>query len=212
MPLDSDSPNADAQLHVEFYTYDKDGEYKDKPFVRIMVPGDKTNVIDQPARDDHKRRFQRQWLTFQMENSGAQVIGIPLSDWHRERPEELTDGQLQELIILKFMSVEQLARASDAQVAKVGMGAAGLRERARVYLGSRNSQIAGAEMQKQKSEIEELKAMVAQLSALATMRAAEPLKAARPAKGKRGGWNKGKKKVPVNVQHNDAPASAAGGQ
>lgn len=208
MPLlDSDNPNADAQLHVEFYTCDKD-PYKDKPFVRIMVPGDKTNVIDQPAREDHQRRFQRQWLHYQMQNANSQVIGIPLMDWNRERPTELTDGQLQELTILKFQSVEQLASASDAQVARVGMGAAGLRERARMYLGSKNAQTHGAELQQQKNEIEELKAMVAQLTA---MRMAEPLQAART-KGRRGGYRPRKNKVPTNVQHNDASASATGGQ
>ena len=40
MALDSDIANADTHLHVEFYTFDK-APYKDIPFVRIMVPGDK---------------------------------------------------------------------------------------------------------------------------------------------------------------------------
>ncbi len=64
MALDSDINNADSQLYVEFYNYEKD-PYKGKPFVRIIVPGDKTTVIDQPVRDDHKERFPRQWLHFQ---------------------------------------------------------------------------------------------------------------------------------------------------
>ena len=86
MPLDSDVNNADAQLHVEFYEYEKD-PHKGKPFVRIVVPGDKTNIIDQPARDDHKRRFQRQWLFVLSKSADGQVIGTPISLWHKERPE-----------------------------------------------------------------------------------------------------------------------------
>jgi hypothetical protein len=39
-----------------------------------------------------------------------------------------------ELQILKFQTVEQVATASDSQVQKVGMGAAGLRELAKTFL------------------------------------------------------------------------------
>jgi hypothetical protein len=186
MPLDSDVANADSQLHVEFYTYDKDGPWKGVPHVRIMTPGDKTNIVDRPARDSDKLRFQRQWLHFQRENSDSQVIGTPLVQWHRERPEELTDGQLQELTILKFLSVEQLAMASDTQIMRVGMGGNGLRERARTYLSSKNAQANGAELQ-------DLKAQVAALTAalsgqIAPTAQTEPTKKRRGAP--KGGWPK----------------------
>jgi len=89
MALDSDIANADSHLHVEFYTFDKE-PYKDTPFVRIMVPGDKYNIIEQPVRDDHKERFPRQWLHYQMQNSeGGPAIGTTLQNWHLDRPEEL---------------------------------------------------------------------------------------------------------------------------
>ena len=76
MALDSDINNADSQLYVEFYTSEKD-PYKGKPFIKIVVPGDKTTVIDQPVRDDHKERFPRQWLHFQMQSDNQlQRIGM----------------------------------------------------------------------------------------------------------------------------------------
>lgn len=208
MPLDSDTENADAQLHVEFYEHKKEGPWKGKPFVLIAVPGDKTNVIDQPAGEHHKRRFQRQWLHFQRLNGEASVVGTPIGQWHMERPEELTDGQLSELTILKFLSVEQVAMASDGQIMRIGMGGVGIRERAKAYLSSKHAQASGAELSKAQAEIAELKAMVANI---ASMQAAAPLAAAKP-KGKRGGWNKGKKRVPVNVQHDDAATGATGSQ
>lgn len=191
MPLDSDVANADTQLHVEFYEFKQEGPYKGTPFVRIVTPGDKTNIIDQPARDDHKRRFQRQWLFFQAKNAEGSIIGTPLLQWHQERPEELTEGQLAELSILKFQSVEQVATASDTQIQRVGMGAAGLRERARSYLSSKNAQTAGAEM-------EALKAQVAALTALLstgqnTVQATPEATASKPPVKRgmpKGGWPK----------------------
>lgn len=208
MPLDSDVSNADAHLHVEFYE-NKSQPDNPRPFVRIIIPGDKTSMIDQPVRDDHKRRFPRQWLHFQSLNADSQVIGTPLALWQRERPGEFTEGQLMELQILKFQTVEQIAQASDTQIMRLGMGAAGLRERARGFLSAKNAQLSGAELANNRSEIEALKEMVANLT---RMQAAAPLAAAAKPKGKRGGWNKGKKKVSVNVQHDDAPIGAAGSQ
>lgn len=205
MPLDSDIDNADARLHVEFYECKTEGPWLGKPFVRIIVPGDKTNVIDQPAREDHKRRFQRAWLNFQRQTGEANMVGTPLSQWHLERPDEFNAGQLEELTILKFQSVEQVAQASDGQVMRIGMGGIGVRERAKAYLSSKHAQASGADLAKAQAEIAELKALVANI---ATMQSAAPLAAAAKPKSKRGGWNKGKKKVSVNVQQRDAATGA----
>ncbi len=162
MGLDSDIRNADSQLFVEFYTFehpssDVQKPYQDVPFVRIVVPGDKTNVVEQPVRDSHKQRFPRQWLHYQMQNSNADVIGTPLKDWHIARPAEFNQMQMEELSILKFQTVEQVATASDMQLQKVGMGAAGLRERARAYLMNKNQSDSQIEMEKTKQELADLK-------------------------------------------------------
>ncbi|HEV8492400.1 MAG TPA: hypothetical protein VGR76_09010, partial [Candidatus Angelobacter sp.] len=190
MPLDSDTPNADAQLQVTFYEYKEDGPWKGVPHVRIMTPGDKTSIIDRPARDDDKRRFQRQWLHFQMKSTDMQVIGTPLSQWRQDRPDEISQGQLEELFILKFMSVEQVAMASDTQVQRVGIGAAGLRERARSYLSAKNAQASGAELAALKAENE---AMKAQMAALMTAIQNQLAPQEPPAK-KQMGWPRGKKR------------------
>ena len=162
MPLDSDVNNADAQLHVEFYTKDS-GVNEGKTYVRIMAPGDKTNIIDQPCRDDHKERFPRQWLHFQMQNGDGPVIGTPLKDWFQDRPDELNDNQLAELQILKFQTVEQVATASDTQLQRIGMGGVGLRERARNYLLNKNQKVSSGELEETRAQLEELKAQMAML-------------------------------------------------
>lgn len=170
MGLDSDIRNADSQLYVEFYTYqhpstDEIKPWEGKPFVRIVTPGDKTNIIEQPVRESHKQRFPRQWLHFQMQNNDANLIGTPLKDWHEARPDEFNQMQLEELNILKFQTVEQVATASDMQLQKVGMGAAGLREKARSYLLNKTKSDNQTEIEQTKRELAELKEQLAALMA-----------------------------------------------
>ena len=162
--LDSDTHNADSYLDVRFYICEE-GDFKGKPFIRIEVPGDKTNIYDQPVNDSHKARFPRQWLHFQMQNDDGPVIGTTLKQWREDAPEELSVGQMEELQILRFGSVEQLARASDAQLQRIGMGAAGLRERAKAYLDRKNRSESSVELEKTRNELEELKAQMQQLLA-----------------------------------------------
>ena len=187
MPLDSDVSGADAHLHVEFYEYDK-APYKGQSFVRIIVPGDKTNIIEQPVKEHHKARFPRQWLYHQMRNAEDPGLGIPLEVWHTERPDELNDFQLAELQILKFRTIEQVATASDSQLQKVGMGANALRERAKSYLAQKNNTEVSDELSNTRKELDELKAQMATL-----MESRGP---GRP------------RKEVVNVQHNAAIGDA----
>lgn len=164
--LDSDDPQGDNHLFVEFYE-SKDDPYKGRVFVRIMSPGDKTNIIETFASDDHKMRFPRQWLAFQMKDSenAAILIGTPLQRWFEARPSDLSEVQLQELVILKFQTVEQVATATDSQLQRIGMGAAGLRERARNFLTGKNNAEAQKKMDAQQAEINELKAQLSELLA-----------------------------------------------
>ena len=164
MALDSDIYNADSHLHVEFYL-NEDGEFKANPkeFVRIIVPGDKTNVVDQPVREDHKERFPRQYLYWKMQNTDASAIGTPLSQWHTDTPEEFNSHQMAELQILKFQTVEQLATATDAQLQRVGMGASGLREKARLYLTSKNKTQSDTELEETRAQLKQLQEQMAML-------------------------------------------------
>ncbi len=179
MALDSDINNADAQLHVEFFTADVD-PYKGQTFVRIMAPGDKTNIIEQPAREDHKHRFPRQWLYYQMKQNeqAAEEIGTPLSQWQKDCPDEINRDQVSELGILKFITVEQLALASDNQLQRVGMGGVGLREKARLYLNRKNRSDANAELEKTKQQLADLQAQMAALMATESKRRGRPPKIA----------------------------------
>jgi hypothetical protein len=167
MALDSDISAADAQLHVEFFIAKDVEGWDGKPFVRIMAPGDKTNIIEQPVREDHKERFPRQWLYFQMKNNEIQVpvVGTSLDDWQRDSKGEVSRAQVEELRILKFQTVEQVAAASDSQLQRIGMGGPGLRERAKSYLNVKHRSESAEELEKTRSELETLKAQMAELMA-----------------------------------------------
>lgn len=161
MALDSDVSNADSHLQVEFYNR-LEGKFKDRPFVKIIVPGNDKNIIDCPVGENHKKRFPRQWLYFQMQNEGASLIGTPISDWQKESPEDINRDQVAELSIMRFQTVEQLAMASDMQLQRIGMGGIGLRIRAQEFLKNKNRKAASSEIdamkEKHDTEMEEIKA------------------------------------------------------
>lgn len=171
MPLDSDIDNPDSRMSVTFYISKEKG-YEGVPFVNIQTPGDTTNIVDTPVREDHKQRFTRQWLYFQMQNDDAPVVGTALMEWHRERPNELSDHQMAELGILKFQTVEQIATASDRQLQRIGMGAEGLRTLAQAFVRGRNAAQSSKELDETKALLkaqgEQMAAMAAQMNALMT--------------------------------------------
>ena len=66
---------------------------------------------------------------------------------------------------MKFQTVEQVATASDMQLQKVGMGAAGLREKARSFLLNKTKSDGQSEIENTKKELAELKEQLAALMA-----------------------------------------------
>lgn len=166
MPLDSDIHNADEQLQVEFYiAKDVEPKWDGKPFVRINIPGDKTTIIEQPMTEEHKKRFPRQYLYFQMKQNeqDAPAIGTALDVWLQEGNGDITRGHVEELRILKFQTVEQIANASDAQLQRIGMGGPGLREKAKTFLTRRNRSETESQLEETKRQLAELQAQMAAL-------------------------------------------------
>lgn len=163
--IESDDKNTDSSLYVEFYSRPVKNEYEsekqgrpiyvDVDYVKIMLPGDANSQIDTPANDDHKRRFPLHWAHYNnIHGSDKKEIGTPLTQWPF-----LSPAQCEELRALKFRTVESIAHASDAQIAKVGMaggiGPHQFRERALRYL---RAAMGDAESNKQAEELATLKA------------------------------------------------------
>lgn len=163
-PEFSGAHNPDATLSVNFYSRavqhmfntEKEGRpiFHDVVYVQIMTPGNDKNILDVPARDDHKRRFPREWAFYQNNHGDQQEMGTPLSQWP-----QITAAQAEEFKALKFRTVEHIANASDQNITNIGMigGMAPLllRARAQAFLAAAQ---ATAAPQQQAAEIERLRA------------------------------------------------------
>lgn len=132
--------NPDQALIVRFYSMpvqnefasEKEGRpiFADLDMIEIMAAGDPLSIINQPVREDHKKRFPLHWAHYMNKHGGdAREIGTPLSAWPR-----LTPAQVEELRGLKFYTVESIANAPDAALQRLnmiaGMSAYAFREHA----------------------------------------------------------------------------------
>lgn len=168
--------NPDDVLHVTFYMRsiqnnsesEKAGRpiFFEQPFVRIQMPGNQLSIIEAPVREDHKRRFPRQWRMFEDSqfSSSEQVVGTPVGEWSA-----LTRAQAEELRGMKFFTIEQIANCSDAQIQRLGMNGQVMRQKAIAYLkGASDHALAerqAAELAKKDQQINDLMTVVNKLSA-----------------------------------------------
>lgn len=152
--------SADSRLWVQFYTRAVKNEFKtseagrpifdEVAFVKIIVPGDKNLIFDQPAEQVHIHRFPKQWDRYKA--GQAQVTeGTPL-----EAVTWLTVGQVAEFKALNIFTVEQLADVPD-QLAQRFMGAFELRRKAQAFLEASKGEAAtsklAAELEKRDAQI-----------------------------------------------------------
>lgn len=107
----------DSKLHVQFYmkpvlmTTESEHAgrpiYKDMEHVRIMIPGDKLNIVDRIASPDDKKRFPEHYKKFQA-GRGQETVGTPL-----EAVPWMTRSKVEEYRFFGVATVEQLAACSD---------------------------------------------------------------------------------------------------
>src|SRR6185369_1173847 len=103
--------------------------YDDVECVRVMVPGDRNNVVDRPASEHDKRRFAKQYEMFkQGTKEEDQISGTRLIDWPF-----VTRAQSEELKYLGIRTVEHVAEARDDVCAKVP-GLTSLKQNAAAWL------------------------------------------------------------------------------
>lgn len=171
--MESDRGNS-ILPNVRFYEREMQNNYKSQTegrpvydmveFVRIEIPGDMLNIIDQPATKYHKETYPVQWGRFLNERlqngSMHEISGTLLRDWAI-----LNAAQARELNHFNFYTVDQIAASSDEQLSKivmiVGMGAHAIREKAKNYLAkAKDSAVLDSqaeELRKRDAEINQLK-------------------------------------------------------
>lgn len=126
---------------------------------RIIVPGDKNNIVDRPATATDKQRFHKQYGLFKAGmKEDEQLSGTMLNEWPL-----LTRGQVEEFKYLGIRTVEQLAEVRDDIVSRVP-GMVQLKQHAAVWLGKSKSAAEAAKQAKimtdQHAQIENLKEVV----------------------------------------------------
>lgn len=163
--LESDSPNPKSGLWVEFFPGKRLNEFRStetgKPeydlidFIKKCNPGDPTNVIERPAREEDKDEFPGQWAAYQRRTSYRPETGTPVEDWPR-----LDVATVAKLKALEFHTVEQIAECSDQQCQRIGMGCYELRTKAAAYIAAaKDSSLA----QKQAEQLAEKNQQIADL-------------------------------------------------
>ncbi len=123
--------------------------YNDTEYVRIMVPGDKSSVVERPIRLGNQPlsdnvRFSLEYNLFKQAGENA-MVGTPLAEWPL-----MSVSRVKELAFFNVRTVEQLAGMSDS-AAQNFSGIAALRDQAKRYLSEAEE---GAVMVQMQSELE----------------------------------------------------------
>jgi hypothetical protein len=133
--------------------------FKEVPFCRVVVPGNKDEMVDGPAWIDERNpfaqnnRFPHAWARFKAGETEG-VSGTPLKEWA-----QCTRSHVEQLAFFKIRTVEQLASTHDGNLGHLGPGYLALRQKAREHLEQANSN------ETLKSELDKLKAQLAALTA-----------------------------------------------
>lgn len=126
----------DDKLHVRFFmkaridpaasAVQNRPVYRDTPYVEIMMPGEKNNIVVEPVWERHVQRFPTHWAQFQA-GVKDQMVGTPL----KVAP-FISEAVAEELAFFKIRTIEQLADLADS--AMTFMGARELKAAAQRYL------------------------------------------------------------------------------
>ncbi len=128
--------------------------FKETEHIRIVIPGDKDNVVMQHATDLHRRKYPEAYKAFKNSEHTTRQ-GTPLEEWS-----PMTKSQVKEAKHFEVHTVEQLAGASDDAMQRMGMGFLALRQKAQVWLSEVRDGQAAAELH---AENERMKARLAAL-------------------------------------------------
>lgn len=129
--------------------------FKEVPFIRIMVPGDKGSIVERPVRPQDHRRYPKQWDAFE-KNQEQPMEGTPLSEWPG-----ISRSQVEELKHFGVRTVEDLINVPDSAGQKF-MGMNSMKAKAKDYVEAAKGLTQITELREiidqQKAQIEELMA------------------------------------------------------
>jgi hypothetical protein len=165
-----------GKMAVFFHTVQRQNNFKtiaekrpifeEKIFLKKLVPGDSTLVVDRPMRETDIDEYPVEWARFQQKKE-QRVAGTPIDAWAI-----LSDTQKAEFKALHIYTIDQFAQLADSAGNKI-MGFNDLRDKAKAFIAAaQDSQMfdkiraeTDAKLAQQEEEMAQLKALVNELSA-----------------------------------------------
>ena len=144
--------------------------FEERIFIKKLVPGDSTLIVDRPMREQDMEDFPIEWARFEQKKE-QKVAGTPIDAWSA-----VSETQKAEFKALNIFTIDQFANLPDVAGDKI-MGFNDLRSKARTFImAAQDSQM----MDKIRAEMD--KKLKAQEAELAELRAMINKKAGRPKK------------------------------
>jgi len=165
-----------GKMAVFFHTVQRQNNFKtiaekrpifeEKIFLKKLVPGDSTLVVDRPMRETDIDDYPVEWARFQQKKE-QRVAGTPIDAWAI-----LSDTQKAEFKALHIYTIDQFAQLADSAGNKI-MGFNDLRDKAKAFIAAaQDSQMfdkiraeTDAKLAQQEEEMAQLRALVNELSA-----------------------------------------------
>ena len=134
--------------------------FEERIFLKKLVPGDSTLVVDRPMRETDMEEYPIEWARFEQKKE-QKSDGTPIEAWAA-----ISDTQKAEFRALNIFTIDQFAKLPDSAGNKI-MGFNELRAKANAFIGAaQDSQL----MDKIRAETDEkLKAQEVEMAALRAM-------------------------------------------
>ena len=134
--------------------------FEERIYLKKLVPGDSTLVVDRPMRETDMEEYPIEWARFEQKKE-QKSDGTPIEAWAA-----ISDTQKAEFRALNIFTIDQFAKLPDSAGNKI-MGFNELRAKANAFIGAaQDSQL----MDKIRAETDEkLKAQEVEMAALRAM-------------------------------------------
>lgn len=139
--------------------------FEERIFLKKLVPGDSTLVVDRPMRETDMEDYPIEWARFEQKKE-QKADGTPIDAWMA-----INDTQKAEFKALHIFTIDQFAKLPDSAGNKI-MGFNDLRAKASAFIGAaQDSQMmdkmraeTDEKLKAQEVEMGELRAMIAELT------------------------------------------------
>lgn len=140
--------------------------FEEKVFLKKLVPGDSTLVVDRPMREQDVEDYPIEWARFEQKKE-QRVSGTPIDVWT-----VISETQKAEFKALHIFTIDQFAQLADSVGNKI-MGFNDLRDKARAFIAAAKDSAVfdkiraetDAKLAQQEEEMAQLRELVNQLSA-----------------------------------------------